>query len=308
MNPDKCPAAHREVLSEYGRHLTSTCGLAAGSVEQRIWCVSRFLGAKYGESAPDFESLTPQDVARYVTGLPKEWENYTRKMMVSSLRSFLRWLDLCGCSDSLLGDSVPTVSSMRHSGIPAHITPVQLSALMKAFDLDTAVGLRGYAAAMCMSRLGMRVGEVARLTLDDIDWRSGTVRLMKTKGRRERVLPLPHAVGRALVEYLRKGRPKTGDRHVFINHRPSERKPPHTGALRADVRHAFRRAGVGGSAGGTRVLRHTAATNMLRGGSTMKEIADVLGHQHIDTTCIYAKVDIPALAELAAPWPKEVPA
>ena len=308
MNPEKYPAAHRKILREYERHLMTTCGLTAGSIEQRAWCVFRFLGTKYGESVPDLESLAPQDVARYVTALPPHWKGSTRKIMVTALRSFFRWLNLCGRCDASLAESVPTISRMRHSGIPSHVSPQQLASMLKAFDLNTPIGLRGYAAALCMSRLGLRVGEVARITLDDVDWRNGTIRLTTTKGRRERVLPLPHAVGRALVEYLRKGRPKTDDRHVFVNHRPSGRMPPHTAALRGDVRFAFARADTDAPSRGTRVLRHTAATNMLRGGATMKEIADVLGHSCIDTTCIYAKVDVPALAELAAHWPKEVTA
>ena len=308
MNPEKYPAAHREILREYERHLVTNRGLTSSSVEQVIWHVSLFLSTRYGERLPDLGALAPHEVVKYVAGLPPHWAASTRRHTVTSLRGFFRWLSINGRCDSSLAGAAPTISHMRYSGIPAHVSPSQLGAMLKSFDLNTPIGLRGYAAALCMSRLGLRVGEVARLSLDDIDWRSGTVRLTTTKGRRERVLPLPHAVGRALVEYLRKGRPKTDDRHVFVNHRPSGRMPPHTDALRGDIRFAFARADTGTPSCGTRVLRHTAATNMLRGGATMKEIADVLGHKNIDTTCIYAKVDIPALAELAAHWPKEVPA
>lgn len=308
MSLEKCPASHREIIRDFEQHLRTTCGLTAGSIAQRTWGVSHFLAAKYGDGRPDLMRLRPRDVATYITALPSRWAASTRSNMVASLRSFFRWLSLRGMCDSGLTECVPTVSRMRYSGIPAHISSQQLDALLNAFDLNTAIGLRGYAASLCMARLGLRVGEVAGLTLDDIDWRDGTLRLKTTKGRRERVLPLPHAVGRALVEYLRKGRPKTDERHVFVNHRPSGRKPPHREAIRGDVRHAFSSAGLQTPSKGTRVLRHTAATHMIRSGATIKDIADVLGHSCIDTTCVYAKVDITALAELAAHWPKEVTA
>ena len=308
MSLIKCPDSHRELLRNYESHLLLNSGLTAGSANLRTWHAARFLAARYGDGAPDLQSLSPRNVSEYITGVASQWSPNTRKNAVGTLRSFLRWLHMCGLCDSKLADSVPTVSCMKHSGIPAHISQMQLDELLGSFDLSKPTGLRGYAAALCMVRLGLRVGEAARLTLDDIDWKGGTICLPKTKGRRHRILPLPHAVGAAIIAYLRKGRPPTSERHIFVTHRSCKGKPPCREALRGDILHAFDRAGLKTPSKGTRVLRHTAATHMIRSGATIKEIADVLGHSSIDTTCIYAKVDFPALAELVAHWPKEVTA
>ena len=306
MSFEKYPVQHRDLLRDFEQHLQTTCGLTAGSAALRTWHASRFLAVRYGDRKPDLRALRPLDAVEYITGLTPLWNPNTRKSAVGTLRSFFRWLKIGGLCTSELAESVPTVSSRRYSEIPVHISPTQLDALLRAFDLNKPIGLRGYAAALCMARLGLRVGEVARLTLDDIDWRCGTLRLPTTKGRRERILPLPHTVGKALVDYLRKGRPRTNERHIFVNHSSYGGKPPCTHSLRADIRSAFDRADPDAPAKGTRVLRHTAATNLIRSGATLKKIADVLGHSSIDTTRIYAKVDIPTLRELASNWPMEV--
>ena len=158
-----------------------------------------------------------------------------------------------------------------------------------------------------MVSLGLRVGEVAGLKLEDIDWREGTIRVVKTKARKMRILPLPKDVGEALVDYLINARPQTNERYVFI-HRRSRRGTNYMfatsrDAIRTDINRAFKRGGIGTHAKGSRILRHTAATNLIQGGATLKEIADILGHSSIDTTAIYTKVDLPTLREVALPWP-----
>jgi site-specific recombinase XerD len=152
-------------------------------------------------------------------------------------------------------------------------------------------------------RLGLRAGEVARLDLDDVDWRLGQL-TVHGKGQHEARLPLPQDVGRAVVAYLRHGRPSTSTRSLFLrSHAPHTRIRP--GAVSTLAQVALRRVGI--AAGGSHLLRHTAATEMLRSGASLPEIAHVLRHRHIDTTAIYAKVDIRSLASIARPWPEVAP-
>ncbi|MBT3194426.1 MAG: tyrosine-type recombinase/integrase, partial [Verrucomicrobia bacterium] len=202
-----------------------------------------------------------------------------------------------------------TICSRRLSSLPTGLSEHQLDALLAAFDCGTPIGLRGYAATLCMVRLGLRVGEVARMEIDDIDWRAGVLRVVGGKGRRSNVLPLPKDVGDAIVQYLREGRPSTGDRHIFTRHRQRKRSPVRGGnraGIRKDLYRAFKRAGLMiPTAGSTRALRHTTATNLLQRGATLKEIADILGHRSLDTTSIYAKVDLPSLRAVAMPWSGE---
>jgi integrase len=182
----------------------------------------------------------------------------------------------------------------------------QLHTFLGLFDRSTPAGRRDYAMALCQTDLGFRVGEVAALKLDDIDWRGGTIRILAGKTRRGRVLPLTDGVGQAIADYLRHGRPATLCRHVFVRHTV----PPGTPVTRHLISHVFRRAfaRVEGCENwkGTHVLRHTAATRMYSRGANLKEIADILGHRSLSTTAVYAKVEPTRLATVALPWPEEV--
>jgi len=300
----RSPAA---LLAAYRKHLLTTCGVTHGTCELFIWHVTKFLVARYGSGRIHVGALKPPDVIRYVSSLAAHYSPNTRKSAISALRSFLRWLQLNGQCEARLANAVPTVSSRKQAELPAHLSEEELAALLRAFDRTTPHGLRGYAAALCMAHLGLRVGEVARLTLDDLDWRAGTLRVTRAKGRRPNTLPLPRDVGTAIVEYLRKGRPPSPGRHIFGRYYPPRDKPAGRDALRTDIYRAFQRAGLSKPFKGTRVLRHTTATHLIQKGVTLKGIADILGHRSIDTTAIYAKVDLPTLREIALPWPEVTP-
>jgi integrase len=160
---------------------------------------------------------------------------------------------------------------------------------------------------LCLAQMGLRAGEVAALSLDDIDWRAGTLQLGRAKERRTSTLPLPACVGRAVVSYLRDGRPRTPRRQVFVRHRAPIGEPITSSAVSAVVRRAFVRARLDVAFRGAHVLRHTAATRMVRAGASLKEVADVLRHRSLDTVMIYTKLDLPALAEVVQPWPEVRP-
>jgi integrase len=157
---------------------------------------------------------------------------------------------------------------------------------------------------LCLAQMGLRAGEVAALSLDDIDWRAGTLRLTRGKERRTSVLPLPAPVGRAVVGYLQNGRPSAAGRRVFVRHRAPIGQPITPACVALAVRRAFVRAHVDVPVRGAHVLRHTAATRMVRAGASLKEVADVLRHRSLDTVMIYTKLDLPTLCEVAQPWPQ----
>jgi len=159
----------------------------------------------------------------------------------------------------------------------------------------------------CLAYLGLRAGEVAQLSIDDIDWRAGTLCIPRGKTRRASVLPLLAKIGQALVSYLRAGRPKTSERRIFVRHLIPKGAAINSGVVRNATRRAFERSGLNVPSRGTHVLRHTAGTLMIQWGATLKEIADVLRHRNINTTMIYAKVDIPTLASVSMPWPEVRP-
>jgi integrase len=156
--------------------------------------------------------------------------------------------------------------------------------------------------ALCLNQLGLRVSEVAGLCLEDIDWRRDTLRLRQTKQRQERLLPLPPLVGRALARYLRDGRPPTPVRALFVRHRAPLGRAVEVHHVRGAMRRAFARSGIGGTR--IHLLRHTFATRLQQKGVGLKAIADVLGHQCLETAARYARVNLRELRQAAQPWPE----
>jgi integrase/recombinase XerD len=219
------------------------------------------------------------------------------------LRSFFRFLTLFHGYDSSLSAVIPAAPQWPEDRLPRSLTDADLQAVLAQFDIHTAAGRRDLAMIRCMSDLGLRVSEVADLTLDDIDWRRGVVSIRNDKGRRGRTLPLPAPLGRTIVAYLKGGRPSAADRHLFLRHTV----PVGTSVTHDLIRGVFRRAHAVATGRtesvGTHVLRHTAAARMRAAGHSLKGIADVLGHRSVDTTTIYVKLDVESLRAVALPWP-----
>lgn len=221
------------------------------------------------------------------------------KNLAAALRSFLRFVHVEGLVDAPLAQAVPAVAIRKGAGLPRGISPATLGRLLASCDRRTRVGRRDYAILLLLARLGLRSREVARLTLEDFDWRAGDV-LVHGKGGRDERLPLPGDVGAAVAGYLRRGRPRSKTRAVFLRAiAPAVALTPH--AMSWVVYAACDRAGL--PRVGAHRLRHTAATEMLRAGASLTEVGQVLRHAAVATTAIYAKVDDAALRPLAPPWP-----
>lgn len=253
--------------------------------------------------APAPDAITPADVVRFIEERSQRLCPGSVKMVAAALRGFFRFLGVLGAGDPGLADAVPTVARWRLSTLPGFLDEEQEARLHDCFDTTTAIGRRDRAIVLCLSALGLRAAELAELRLEDIDWRAGSLQVRSRKTRRGDVLPLPRAVGLAVVAYLRDDRPQTTERRIFLTHCGA--RALRARAVRDVVRAALRRAGIEGLAtAGSHTLRHTLATRMIRHGAALVEIADVLGHRSLDTTAIYAKVDLPSLAQVALPWPE----
>lgn len=177
--------------------------------------------------------------------------------------------------------------------------------MLDAFPANLPSRLRCHALVRCVVDLGLRSSEVIALTLDDIDWIAGTVRISKGKSRRVDVLPMPHATGAAIAECVRWERPRTNNRQVFVRHVAPVNGPVAAGVARRAVREAYRRAGLPYPR--VHILRHTLARRLLNTGGSLKEVADVLRHRELDTSLIYAKVDFGRLGAMSMPWPGSRP-
>jgi integrase/recombinase XerD len=289
------------LLERYREYLLVERGVTAGTARGYIDCVRPFVSSRAGVGGElDVAGLTPQDVLGFVLADCQRRPRRSSKLMVTALRSLLVFLHVEGVIDRPLAEVVPSVAFWRLQGLPRGLDSDQVGALLDSCDTDTANGRRDLAILLLLVRLGMRRGEVARLWLDDIDWRAGEL-LVRGKGPRIERLPLPADVGEAVVAYLRDGRPPEAEsRVVFMRVRaPRAAMTPH--GITQVVVSAGKRAGLGEVT--AHRLRHTAASELLRHGAPLSEIGQLLRHRTELTTTIYAKVDRDRLRELARPWP-----
>lgn len=292
------------LLGAFEQHLRRTCGASDCTIPGYCRYVRQFLRAVFADDQIVLTRLRPPDVIEFISVATTHYRPRTVKLAATALRSFLRFLRLQGICQARLDEAVPTAASWRLSTLPRYLREDQLQALLASLDGSTPRARRDRAMVLCLSALGLRASEVAKLRLEDIDWRAGTVHIRTRKTRRGAVLPLPREVGGAIAAYLRAGRPSKQERHVFVLHGRAVGSPIRSHVVGHAVRRALLRAGIAAPSCGTHLLRHTLATRMVRHGASLKEIADVLGHRSLDTTAIYAKVDISSLGQVALPWPE----
>lgn len=286
------------LLAEFRRYLLMERGVTLGTVGVYEPVARLFLGERSEPIADDLAGLSGREIHAFVLREARRRRQRAAELMVCALRSLLRFLHVQGWIAMPLAEAVPSVRK-RRDGLPRGLAGDQVSMLLASCDRDTAAGRRDFAILMLLTRLGLRRGEVAALELDDVDWRAGEI-VIAGKGSRHDVLPLPVDVGEALVDYLRHGRPRGFGRRLVLPARAPYRELS-PGAVSAVVVRACKRAGL--ERVGAHRLRHTIATELLRRGAPLPEIGQLLRHQNIDTTAIYAKVDRRALSRLALPWP-----
>jgi site-specific recombinase XerD len=292
-----------EIFEQFSDYLRQERGLAPSSIFRHQPIVRRFLREVCPAGASELDDIGPEDVVGYVERHARDASAASGKAMCWSLRAFLRYLYRRGSNPRDLADCVPSIRQWQLADLPSAPSGAQIEKVLARCDRTTALGRRDYAILMLLAKLGLRANEVATLTLNDIDWRSGTMRV-RAKGRQQTWMPIPADVGMAIVAYLREDRPVSVSRRVFLR-----TLAPHVGfasgcAITAIARTALERAEIDGFAHrGAHLFRHSLATELLRSGATLSQIGQVLGHAHPDTTRIYAKVDLQGLRSLSLPWP-----
>ena len=229
------------------------------------------------------------------------------KNCTTALRMFLRFLIAEGKCATGLDQAVPVVAHWRLSSLPRYLQPEQVERIIAACNPATPVGKRDRAIVLLLARLGLRAGDIVQLRLQDIDWKEAWI-CISGKSRRETRLPLSQEVGQAIVDYLHDARPRSDSDALFLRSTaPFQTFASHCG-VSVIVAQAMRRAGVAcPTRGAAHALRHSVATSMLRSGASLQDIAAILRHRSIETTQIYAKVDVTSLQRIAQPWPEVGP-
>jgi|KBSMisStandDraft_5_1062788.scaffolds.fasta_scaffold210365_2 site-specific recombinase XerD len=292
----------QRLTTKYGRYLLDERGLTRACVVNYVPFIDQFLTARFRRNPLKLSQLRAPDVTEFVRHQAHKLSPGRAQLLVSALRSFLRYLRHRGKITADLAACVPTVARWSFATLPKFFPRGTVQRVLRHNDCRTPVGRRNYAILQLLARLGLRACEVVALNLEDIDWENARITI-RSKGGRWAQLPLPNDVGKALAAYLRYGRPCCSCRRVFIRDRAPRMGFANSIAVSTLVMRALKRAGVDSARKGAHLFRHSLATDMIRRGASLDEIGELLRHQSPNTTAIYAKVDLPALRPLALPWP-----
>lgn len=287
------------LLDGYRNYLAVDRGLVAVTIASYERSARMFLSRACADDVGRVRRLSAGDVARFVIDVAEGQRASTVNTLVVGVRSLLRYCYSSGLIDTPLAQATPWLARGRVSSLPRTVAPGTADLLLDSFDRDSLVGARNFAVVKLFARLGLRVGELIAMEVDDIDWRRGEV-TVRSKGGWRDPLPLPVDVGDALAAYLSRRGADAEWRHVFLHvHAPHQ--PMSATGVKAVIRRACARVGIADTS--THRLRHSVAQDLLRHGAALPEIGQVLRHRELATTAMYAKVDFTALASLAQPWP-----
>lgn len=286
---------------DFAQYLIQERGLSQATIINYLSLVRYFISKHFGKSSILLDKLCTSDISKFIISYSKSSSIKRSKWMSTALRGFFRFLYQRGEITTHLAESVPSVANWHLSTLPKSLEKGQVDKLLQSCDQNTTIGQRDYTILLLLARLGLRAGEVAGMMLDDINWEAGEF-IIRGKGSRRDLLPIPKDVGKALATYLSKGRPHCSTRKVFIR-----MKAPHQGfsssvAICNIVERALKRAGLCPARKGAHLLRHSLAIQMINKGASLNEVGEILRHSSPTTTEIYTKVDIEALRKLAQPW------
>ena len=291
-----------EELRRYDAYMDHVRGLAPKTRETALRIVGRLLTARFGDAAIDIAALEPDQVRDFFAQQAKLYSKpASAGTVIASLRGYFRYRVSLGDAVQGLIGVLSYPANWQLSSLPKTLTPEEVEQLVNSLGKQGRSLRRADAIVRCALDLGLRSGEIAHISLDDIDWRAGTITLRHTKGRRDDVLPLPATTGAAIVAYLEQERPKTRNRAVFVRHQTPRGEPVGPDLVRKAIRQAFAQAGLPYTR--SHLLCHSMANRLLAGGASLKEVADVLRHRSLNTTMIYAKLDSRNLTEVALAWP-----
>ncbi|WP_459930617.1 tyrosine-type recombinase/integrase [Desulfosporosinus burensis] len=294
-------------LTRFHTYLKEVASLSETTLISHYNTVRQFLCFCSIENAiANGNKISPDQVRNFLMKELRHLSPASRKTILVRIRNYLRFLEF---EDGFNADEIlklpMTPPVWKRMQVPKYLSAEDKETFLSTYNLNSEIGLRDYAIARCFSDLGLRCVEVANLSLDDFDWQNGTVCVHKTKNHSERKLPLSLKAGQSIVNYLLKARPNTKERTLFVRFKKSAGFPMGTSQVRDTMRRAAVRAGLRHFTG-THMFRHTVAKDMISSGTDIKTIADILGHETIETTMIYTKINFPELSFVAGKWPEVI--
>jgi site-specific recombinase XerD len=304
VDPERAPSHTERQLQSFGTYLREVRGLAASTVLGHCRRIRAFLlFLKIDERSSALRSVSPDQIDAFLCQAAKTNNRFSMQQIVASLRTFLRQLHAQGLLRDPLYQRIDTPRTYRLEQLPRAWPWEQVLALLRSIDGSTPGGLRDFTLLYLAARYGLRSGELVRLTLDDIHWRAGTLRIRQTKTKQTLWLPLSEESRAVLARYLRAGRPGSVRRELFLR-----RKAP-AGPLAPTAVHDIleRRIALSGlqlPLLGSHALRHSLAVHLLHQGVGLPTIGAALGHRDCESTAIYLRLAIDDLREVGLPVPQ----
>ena len=289
--PKSLSRAEQEVTRflEYLRKDRGTAESTCSSCQRRVRHFLKFLGFDQDKTA--LRTLTLAAVHRYLRRVSAQYQRQTMQHVVGIVRGFLRFQFMRGIIHRPLHAQIDTVRTYQDEHLPYPVQWPELQQLLRRIDRSTPLGLRDYVVLLIAATYGMRASDVAKLTLDDVDWRKRTIQIIQCKTRQPLSLPLTDEVGTALVDYLRRARPAAPCRQIFLRWR-APIAPLSLPGMSNTLRRASQAAGVTLKAAGFRCLRHALALRLLRKGASTKDIGDILSHRSSISTSVYLRLNV----------------
>lgn len=300
--PEARPTRSERILGEYAAFLSEQRGLAPRTIRHHVVTGAELLGQVGYERLPGrLRSLSSRDLEGLVRRASRRLARPSLQHFVAQIRGFIRFLAASGRVRMDLDKQIDTPRVYRMEQLPRSLPWRTVEAFLSSIDRATPGGARDYAMFLLMTTYGLRRCEVARLALEDIDWRERTINVQGRKNRHAIVLPLMGEVGAAIVRYIRSGRPKSSSRAIFLRAR-APNGPLKPGAIGEAFRGRARRGGLIDPQG-PHCLRHSFAVHLLRQGTSLKAIGDLLGHRTAEATCVYLRLSTDDLRSVALPFP-----
>ena len=299
--PATAPSIESILIEEYADSLREVCGLVAATISRRRYTARCFL-QHLDKEGIRLKKIQAAQIESYITKAGKRLSRATLQHEISALRGFLRFLAMDGRAPEGLASQIDTPRLYRLEKLPRSIPWETVRALLRSIDRTSAKGLRDYAMFLLIATYGLRVSEVVGITLDDIRWRQGSLRIHQGKTSSPLELPLTNEVSYALVKHLKRTPPPPPYRGIFLRMLApiSVLKPT---AIQPAFLSLVQKSGLRIPFQGPHCLRHSLAVHLLRKGTPLKTIGDILGHRSAESTSTYLRLATEDLREVPLPVP-----
>lgn len=292
-----------KILKEYCIFQMEVQGLLANSVYQQLIHIEPFVKKHKKIANPSLiKRIKPKDIHRYVIQNTSGFNRKYLKDFLYSLRSFFKFLVFKGYTQYDLINAIPKLPTWQLSNIPRGIPWNDVEKLLKMPNRKTRNGKRNYALLLLTVTYGVRYYQARKLRLKDILWKNKTIHFRSCKGGRPLNFPLYIDIAKALLDYIKNGRPEASFEEVFLQTHPKNIKPLSSRALYSTLKIYYEKAEIRSKTQGFHAIRHSFATRLLNKEVPIKNISDLLGHTSIKSTLCYTKVNETQLRKLAREW------